>query len=103
MRKEEALRKFLEEAECRVSWVRKKEMLNRISNGEDPVPPGIPYTEDEWKKRRLEALGRGFKSILSKGYVNPENPLDGMEYDYWVGIMSALRWVLGDDKHFLDT
>lgn len=103
MRKEKVLRKFLEEAECRVSWVRKTVALNRIANGGDPIPPGAPYTEEEWRKLRLDALDQGFKSILSKGYVNPEDPLDGMEYEYWVGIMSALRWVLGDDRHFLDT
>lgn len=25
------------------------------------------------------------------------------EYGYWSGIMSALRWVMGEDKDFLDT
>ena len=65
MRKEKVLRKFLEEAECRVSWVRKTVALNRIANGVDPIPPGAPYTEEEWRKLRLDALDQGFKSILS--------------------------------------
>ena len=103
MRKENELKKFLEEAECRVSWARKTMMLGRIVSGDDPVPPGAPYSEAEWKKLRLDAISQGFQSILSKGYIDTTNPLDGRDYEYWEGIMSALRWVIGDDKHSLDT
>ena len=33
----------------------------------------------------------------------PENGYTSWEIGYWNGILGALRWVLGDDKDFLDT
>lgn len=33
----------------------------------------------------------------------PEDGFDTWEHGYWNGIMAALRWVLGEDKNFLDT
>ena len=33
----------------------------------------------------------------------PEDGYDTWECGYWNGIMGALRWVLGDEKDFLDT
>ena len=33
----------------------------------------------------------------------PKNGYDEWECGYWNGILSALRWVIGDEKDFLDT
>ena len=103
MRKEKELYKYLEEAECRVSWVRKTNMLNRIANGDDPMPAGFPGTQEAWTKKRLELLDQGFKSIQKKFVIDATDPLAGRSYEYWEGIMSAIRWVLGDEKDSLDT
>lgn len=63
-----------------------------------------PCSDLETETRRQEAIER----ILS---MYPDIPLcDYTEYaytdwecGYWNGIMSALRWVLGYEKDFLDT
>ena len=33
----------------------------------------------------------------------PEDEYTNWESGYWCGILAALRWVLGDEKNFLDT
>lgn len=45
----------------------------------------------------------GIKRILRTYDDIPENGYDTWECGYWNGILGALRWVLGDDKNFLDT
>jgi len=52
----------------------------------------------EVEKRRREAI----KRIRSSYDIPPEGYSD-WECGYWNGIMGALRWVLGDEKDFLDT
>ena len=103
MRKLKDIDEYLAEATDRVAWMRKTWTLNKIAMGGDPAPPGVSYTQDEWRKLRLDALDTGFKSILSAGRVDPANPLAGRDYEYWEGIMAALRWVKGCDKDDLDT
>ena len=57
----------------------------------------------------LEARRQGQVDYLFEKY--PDIPTDrrgrinytDWECGYWNGIMSALRWVLGDEKDFLDT
>lgn len=56
----------------------------------------------------LEARRRGQAEFILEKY--PDIPIDrngrlnftDWECGYWNGIMGALRWVLGDDKDFLD-
>lgn len=103
IRKLKDIDEYLAEATDRVAWMRKTWTLNKIAIGGDLVPPGVPYTQDEWQKLRLDALDKGFKSILSAGRIDPANPLSGREYEYWEGVMAALRWVKGCDKDDLDT
>lgn len=33
----------------------------------------------------------------------PEDGYSEWECGYWNGVMGALRWLMGDEKHFLDT
>lgn len=103
LRKLQEINEYLAEATDRVAWTRKTWTLNKIAMGGDPAPAGSTYTQDEWRKLRLEALDKGFKSILSAGRIDAMNPLDGREYEYWEGVMAALRWVKGCDKDDLDT
>lgn len=103
MRTEKELYKYLEEAECRVSWVRKTHALNRIANGADLMPVGFPSTQEEWVKKRMELLDQGFKALQKKCVIDAADPLSGWSYEYWEGIMAALRWVLGEDKNSRDT
>lgn len=49
--------------------------------------------------RRVSAIER----ILSTYDDIPENGYTDWECGYWNGILGAMRWVLGDDKDFLDT
>ena len=46
---------------------------------------------------------KNMRHVLSKYPDIPENGYTDWECGYWNGIMGALRWVLGDDKDFLDT
>ena len=45
----------------------------------------------------------GIIRVLSIYDDIPENGYTDWECGYWNGIMGALRWVLGDEKDFLDT
>lgn len=49
--------------------------------------------------RRVKAVER----IVSTYSDIPKNGYSDWECGYWNGIMGALRWVLGDEKDFLDT
>lgn len=50
-------------------------------------------------------LGRrkGIARVLNTYKDIPEDGYTDWECGYWNGIMGALRWVLGDEKDFLDT
>ena len=54
-------------------------------------------SEDKFiEKHRIENIER----ILSKYKNVPEGD---WEYGYYSGILASLRWVLGEEKDFLDT
>lgn len=103
LRAEKDIREYLNEAECRVKFIRKMYLAKKIERGEDMPPAGYPCTKEQWVEKRKELLAQGLKSVLSKFPINLADPLDGMEYEYWEGVMAALRWVLGDERDFLDT
>lgn len=49
-------------------------------------------------------VGRHAMNRILDSYDDiPKNGYDNWECGYWNGIMGALRWVLGDEKDFLDT
>lgn len=60
-----------------------------------PVEDKFPEIE----KRRIEAVER----ILDTYDDIPDEGFTDWECGYWNGILGALRWVLGDEKDFLDT
>lgn len=51
------------------------------------------------EKRRLEAV----EKILNTYDDIPDEGYTDWECGYWNGILGALRWILGDEKNFLDT
>ena len=58
-----------------------------------------PCEEAEIEKRRLAAIERIFNTyddVPDEGYTD-------WECGYWNGILGAMRWVLGEEKDFLDT
>lgn len=56
------------------------------------------------RKEPVHEVARpAMERILSTYSDIPEDGYDTWECGYWNGIMAALRWVLGDDKNFLDT
>lgn len=55
------------------------------------------------KQPKYEVGRRSMERILNTYDDIPTNGYDDWECGYWNGIMGALRWVLGDDKNFLDT
>ena len=58
-----------------------------------------PCDNPEIESRRIATIDR----IFSTYNDIPEDGYTDWECGYWNGIMGALRWVLGDDKDFLDT
>ena len=58
-----------------------------------------PCDDPEIEDRRLKAVER----ILSTYDDIPEDGYSDWECGYWNGILGALRWVMGDEKDFLDT
>ena len=81
MRKERQILKYLEEAETKVWYMRSR-------------PCDIPEIE----KGRLEAIKKA-----EKKYPEVLDGFDDWECGYWNGIMSALRYTLGEEKDMLDT
>lgn len=45
----------------------------------------------------------GVQRVLDRYDDIPENGYTDWDCGYWNGIMGALRWVMGDEKDFLDT
>lgn len=58
-----------------------------------------PCEDMDIEARRLA----GVKRILRTYDDIPDNGYTDWECGYWNGILGALRWVLGDEKDFLDT
>lgn len=56
------------------------------------------------RKDILESKMANIKRIEDEYGLNREDGLGtDLNYGYWSGILAALRWVLGDEKDFLDT
>lgn len=83
MRTENEIQEYLDEAFDKV-WLMRTHPVEHLP---------------EIEKRRLEAIER----ILNTYDDIPEEGFTDWECGYWNGILGALRWVLGDEKDFLDT
>ena len=58
-----------------------------------------PVDDPEIERRRQEGVER----ILDTYDDIPKDGYTDWDCGYWNGIMGALRWVMGDEKDFLDT
>ncbi len=56
-----------------------------------------PCDDKEIEKRRKKSVKK-----IEKQYPEVKN-YDYDDYQYWSGILASLRWVLGEEKNFLDT
>jgi hypothetical protein len=80
---------------------REKEILKYLDEAFDKVWLMRTHACDipEIEEKRLESVQR----ILETYEDIPQEGFSDWECGYWNGIMGALRWVLGDEKDFLDT
>lgn len=83
VRSKEEIEDYLEEADDKVWLMRSYDIANRRPTHEASRAPA-------------ERIMSMYDDIPEKGY-------DTWECGYWNGIMGALRWVLGDEKDYLDT
>lgn len=58
-----------------------------------------PVADEEVETRRVA----GVKRILNTYNDIPENGYTDWECGYWNGILGALRWIMGEERDFLDT
>lgn len=58
--------------------------------------PHSDPTIEEVRKQNVDRILTTYHDIPKDGYTSWQN-------GYWHGILSALRWVLGEEKDFLDT
>lgn len=64
-----------------------------LANGDlDNSPPDI-----------ADAAKKNIKRICESHGIQSADDISEWEYGYWSGILSTLRWVLGEDKDCLDT
>lgn len=56
-----------------------------------------PCDNKEIEKQRKKSV-----KLIEKTYPEVKD-YDNWDYGYWSGILSSLRWVLGEEKDFLDT
>lgn len=82
LRARDEIHTYLNEAEDKVWFMRSR-------------PCKYPEIE-EARLAGIERVLRTYTDIPNDGYTD-------WECGYWNGIMGALRWVLGNDKDFLDT
>lgn len=80
---------------------RKKEIIEYLDEAFDKVwlmrshKCDIPEIEAR-RKENVTRILETYNDIPTEGYSR-------WECGYWNGILGALRWVLGDEKDFLDT
>ncbi len=92
MRTKDEICEYIDEAFDRVWLIRKQDMAYGILLGEETID--------------ADTLGRCNKAIdkvCEKYNIDFQEPVTEWDYGYWSGILAALRWVMGDEKDFLDT
>lgn len=77
----------------RVWYIRKLVMLEKIQLGEEKI------SDEDLMDKVTEAM----RDVETKYGVEIAEGVDDWTYGYWSGHLAALRWVLGDEKDFLDT
>lgn len=82
LRSVKAIRKYESEA-CDKAWL-------------THTHPDDDYVIEAGRRKNIERILAEYPDIPDDGYSD-------WECGYWNGVMGALRWVMGDEKDFLDT
>lgn len=91
-RTDEEISEYMDEAFDRVWLVRKQNMFINILTGVENIDAGI-----------LDSCMKAIDKVCEKYNIDFQEPVSDWNYGYWSGILAALRWVMGDEKDFLDT
>ena len=92
MRTKEEIYKYLDEAFDRVWLVRKQNLYCNLLTGQETIHLDI-----------MDGMVKAVDEACKKWDIDFKEPVSDWDYGYWSGILAALRWVLGDEKDFLDT
>ena len=82
----------MDEAFDRVWLVRKQDMFVNMLEGTESIQAVI-----------LDGCLKAIDRVCDKYNIDFKEPVSDWNYGYWSGILAALRWVMGDEKDFLDT
>ena len=92
MRTEEEIGEYMDEAFDRVWLVRKQVLFEQMLCGQATINVNI-----------LKGCMESIDKVCEKYNIDFKEPVSDWHYGYWSGILAALRWVMGDEKDFLDT
>ena len=92
MRSKKVVNEYLDEAHDRVWLIRKQQMFNNMLMGTEAVHAAV-----------LGECMKAIDRVCDKYSIDFKEMADDWDYGYWCGILAALRWVMGDEKDFLDT
>ena len=91
MRTEEEIGEYMDEAFDRVWLVRKQVLFEQMLCGQTTIDVNI-----------LKGCMESIDKVCEKYNIDFKEPVSDWHYGYWSGILAALRWVMGDEKDFLD-
>lgn len=91
-RTDEEIGEYMSEAFDRVWLVRRQNHIYSLLTGKESISLDI-----------LEGMNKAINEICEKYNIDFQEPASDWDYGYWSGILAALRWVMGDEKDFLDT
>lgn len=92
MRTEDEIGEYMNEAFDRVWLVRSQNHVCNLLMGEESINIDI-----------LDGMNKAIDKVCNKYNIDFQESVSDWEYGYWSGILAALRWVMGDEKDFLDT
>lgn len=90
------------EGNCYIDGTRKKKEIEEYL-GEACDKAWLSHTRTCDHEATENDRLRNIEGILNKYHDIPEDGYTEWECGYWNGVMAALRWVLGEEKNFLDT
>ena len=91
-RSDDEIDEYMAEAYDRVWLIRKQDMFLNMIAGTELVDEKV-----------LEKCNEAIDEVCREYDINFSELASDYEYGYWSGILAALRWVMGDEKDFLDT
>ena len=92
MRTEDEINEYMDEAFDRVWLVRTQNMFANMLEGKESISQDV-----------LDSCLKSVDNVCKKYNIDFKESVCDWDYGYWSGILAALRWVMGDEKDFLDT